>query len=108
VRLLSTIASGARGLTTVTDRLRGMCDVLDGHLGPKPLIVEAEFTREGGMTAARESLDSAPDATAILALNDAMAIGVLAVLRERGLTCPDEIPVSGLTTSKWPRNSHPP
>jgi LacI family transcriptional regulator len=89
------IASGAEGLTTVADRLGGIREALSGRRVGHPLLVEAEFTREGGMAAAREILDAAPDTTAILALNDAMAIGVLAVLRERGLACPGDVSVSG-------------
>ena len=89
------IASGAQGLTTVADRLAGIHETLSERRAGKPLLVEAEFTREGGTAAAREILDTAPETTAILALNDAMAIGVLAVLRERGLSCPDDVSVCG-------------
>lgn len=91
------IATGSQGLTTIADRMAGIQEALaaGGRRGVKPLVVEAEFTREGGMAAARQILDTAPDTTAILALNDAMAIGVLAVLRERGLDCPGDVSVSG-------------
>ncbi|MDQ4052465.1 MAG: LacI family transcriptional regulator [Actinomycetota bacterium] len=91
------IASGSQGLTTIADRMAGIQEALaaGGRRATKPLLVEAEFTREGGMAAAREILNTAPDTTAILALNDAMAIGVLAVLRERGLACPGDVSVSG-------------
>ena len=91
------IASGSQDLTTVADRLAGIQEALAAGKGrtTKPLVVEADFTREGGMVAAREILDAAPDTTAILALNDAMAIGVLAVLRERGLACPGDVSVCG-------------
>jgi LacI family transcriptional regulator len=88
------IASGAEALTTVADRLAGIREALPRRAG-QPLLVEAEFTREGGTAAARQILDTAPDTTAILALNDAMAIGVLAVLRERGLACPGDVSVAG-------------
>lgn len=86
------VAGGSLALTTVADRLAGIREALGRT---EPLVVEAEFTREGGMTAARQILDAAPDVTAILALNDAMAIGVLAVLRERGIACPADISVAG-------------
>jgi len=91
------IASGSMGLTTIADRMAGIQEALaaGGRRAAKPLVVEAEFTREGGAAAARQILDDAPDTTAILALNDAMAIGVLAVLRERGLACPGDVSVSG-------------
>ena len=89
------IASGAEALTTVADRLGGIREALKEQRVGQPLLVEAEFTLEGGVACAREILDRAPDTTAILALNDAMAIGVLAVLRERGLACPGDVSVSG-------------
>lgn len=89
------IASGAEALTTVADRLAGIREALGGRRAGQPVLVEAEFTLEGGMAAARQILDTAPDTTAILALNDAMAIGVLAVLRDRGLDCPGDVSVAG-------------
>lgn len=89
------IASGAEGLTTVADRLTGIRQALGARRVAQPVLVEAEFTLEGGMAAASRILDAAPGTTAILALNDAMAIGVLAVLRERGLSCPGDVSVSG-------------
>jgi LacI family transcriptional regulator len=40
-------------------------------------------------------LDSEPGITALVALNDAMAIGALSVCRERGIAVPDELSVIG-------------
>ena len=40
-------------------------------------------------------LDAIPDMTAILALNDAMAIGALAELHHRGITVPDRMSLTG-------------
>ncbi len=91
------IASGSPELTTVADRLQGICRVLDAH-GIEPRdrpIVEVEFTLEGGRAAAGRIIDEHPDVTAVIALNDAMAIGVLSVLRANSLEVPRHLSVAG-------------
>lgn len=91
------IAAGPRALTTITDRLAGMAEAFAAH-GldfDEALILEAAFTHDGGVAAAEQIVQAAPGTTAIIALNDAMAIGVLAQLRELGLRCPDDIAVTG-------------
>lgn len=91
------IASGSRALTTVHDRLDGIAEALrvrGRSLGELPLV-EAEFTRAGGKVAAEALLEQDPTLTAVLALNDDMAIGVLSVLRMRGLTVPGRVSVTG-------------
>ena len=91
------VATGSLGLTTVADRLQGVAEAftaagLDFAAVP---VVEAEFTRDGGRAAAELILDEHPDVTAVLALNDDMAIGVLSVLRARGVRVPEQVSVSG-------------
>ncbi|MFC3987435.1 LacI family DNA-binding transcriptional regulator [Actinoplanes siamensis] len=89
------VIAGPRALTTTTDRLSGIrraaaeLDVALEH------IVYADFTRDGGAAAAGELLAMTPDLTAILALNDSMAVGTLAALRERGVSVPGQISVTG-------------
>ena len=91
------VATGSRLLTTVADRLEGVWAAfraagLDVEGVP---LVEAEFTRSGGKAAAEEILDTHPDVTAVLALNDDMAIGILSVLRARGVAVPGQVSVTG-------------
>lgn len=91
------VASGSRQLTTVADRLEGVWAAfraagLDVDGVP---LVEAEFTRAGGKAAAEEILDTHPEVTAVLALNDDMAIGILSVLRARGVAVPGQVSVTG-------------
>ena len=90
------IASGSTGLSTVADRLHGIHDALDaaGIRGEVPLI-EASFTRDGGRECARRILAEHPDTTAILALNDDMAIGCLSELRAAGVRVPEQVSVTG-------------
>ena len=91
------VASGSRELTTVVDRLEGAAKAWAGAglAGSQIPIVEAPFTREGGKVAAEQILAEHPEVTAILALNDDMAIGVLSVLRSRGIDVPGRISVAG-------------
>ena len=91
------VASGARELTTIADRLAGVEEALaaEGVDFASVPVVEEEFTRAGGRRAAERILDEHPDVTAILALNDDMAIGALSTLRARGLSVPEQMSVAG-------------
>jgi LacI family transcriptional regulator len=91
------IASGNVNLTTVVDRLTGIGHTLEKaglSLDALPMV-EAEFTRDGGAFAAERILAEHPETTAIIALNDAMAIGVLSTLRTHGVAVPGDISVVG-------------
>ncbi|GAB4085995.1 LacI family DNA-binding transcriptional regulator [Myceligenerans cantabricum] len=91
------IAAGPGHLNTVADRLAGIRDAVAAHgLAFRQVpVVHTAFTRDGGREATRRILDGHPRPTAILALNDAMATGVLSVLRERGIAVPEEVSVTG-------------
>jgi len=52
-------------------------------------------TLEGGRRAARALLDAGPRPTAIICVNDLMAIGALRELRVRGLRVPEDVSVTG-------------
>lgn len=91
------IAAGSRTLTTVTDRLDGIRQAfaaagLDFETVP---VIEAAFTRQGGRECARVVLADQPGTTAIIALNDDMAIGALSELRAAGLRIPKQMSVTG-------------
>lgn len=91
------VATGSRQLTTVADRLAGVEAAITAaglDFGDVP-VVEAEFTRAGGKLAAEQILARSPGATAVLALNDDMAIGILSVLRARGISVPGQVSVTG-------------
>ncbi|MEU4423520.1 LacI family DNA-binding transcriptional regulator [Actinoplanes sp. NPDC024001] len=91
------VIAGPRWLTTTTDRLTGFCRAAD-ELGvelPASRVLYTDFTRDGGAAAATELLDTEPGLTALVALNDSMAVGALAALRGRGVRVPDDISVTG-------------
>lgn len=66
-------------------------------LEPDPdLVVIAEwFQEERGAEAFRELFDRGVDFTAVVCGNDLIALGGYDVLRERGLTCPDDVSIVG-------------
>lgn len=92
------VVAGPRELTTVRHRLDGArrtLRALGGEL-PAERVVTADFTREGGRAAAGRLFRRDPGITAVLALNDVMATGVLAALRsDLGLRVPEQVSVVG-------------
>lgn len=91
------ILAGSPALTTIADRLTGIGEALTAagrRAGDWP-VIEAAFTRQGGKDAARQVLADHADVTAIIALNDDMAIGALSVLRASGVSVPNEMSVAG-------------
>ena len=91
------VAAGTPGLTTVVDRQAGVAAALGGHglsITDVP-VVHTDFTRDGGRAAAERILRDHPQTTAIIALNDAMAIGALSALRARRIPVPERMSVVG-------------
>ncbi|BBH63659.1 LacI family transcriptional regulator [Actinoplanes sp. OR16] len=91
------LVAGTPELNTVIDRMAGVAAALRSFglsIEDMP-IVHTDFVREGGRIATEKILAEHPDTTAIIALNDAMAMGVLAVLRERGIPVPQRMSVVG-------------
>jgi LacI family transcriptional regulator len=91
------VIAGPRHLTTTTDRLAGLRRAAraHGHRLTTRHIAYADFDRNGGAEAAAALLDRVPGLTALAALNDSMAIGALACLRERGVDVPGRISLIG-------------
>jgi LacI family transcriptional regulator len=91
------VVAGPKVLTTTTDRLAGLRRAArdQGRTLPPKRIVYADFDRDSGAEATATLLDANPDITAVVALNDSMAIGALAVLRRRGVVVPEGMTVVG-------------
>lgn len=91
------ILAGSPALTTIDDRVAGIGEALAAagwKAGDWP-VVEAAFTRQGGKDATRQVLAEHADVTAIVALNDDMAIGALSVLRSERVSVPGDMSVAG-------------
>jgi LacI family transcriptional regulator len=91
------VISGPHLLTATHDRLSGFRRGLH-ELGlelPANRVAPGDFSRDGGRRATLDLLDRHPCITALFALNDVMAIGALAALRERGICVPQQVSVVG-------------
>jgi len=103
------VVTGPNILTTTDDRLQGFLEQL-AELGvalPESHVCWGNFDRASGDAGAEELLERVPDLTAIFALNDVMAIGVLAALRRRGLRVPEDISVAGFDDIPFAQDLQP-
>ncbi|MEE1742262.1 LacI family DNA-binding transcriptional regulator [Streptomyces sp. BE147] len=85
--------AGPRDQTSALDRVDGYHDALPA--GDPGLVVDSDFTAEGGARAMARLLDSHPGVDAVFVSNDLMASGALRVLRERGRRVPEDVAVVG-------------
>ena len=103
------IIAGPASLTTVEDRLAGAVHAFADagvHL-PDDAVQYGEFDRQGGRDSAARLLDARPTITAIMALNDTMAVGAVAELRSRQLVVPDDVSVVGFDDIPLAVDVHP-
>ncbi|WP_344500751.1 LacI family DNA-binding transcriptional regulator [Streptomyces enissocaesilis] len=73
-------------------------------LGVEP----GQFTEDGGAEAMERLLRAHPGPDAVFAASDAMAIGALRTLRERGLRVPEDVAVIGFNDLASARHTSPP
>lgn len=87
------ITVGPSHLFTAVDRLEGWRRALtEAGVEPDPRwIVEAPFTRSGGLGAGRFLLDAEDRPEAVFASNEQQAIGVLVAAAEAGLRVPEDL-----------------
>lgn len=97
-------------MTAVADRIEGAHAAIAAGLDPASVpVLEEAFTRDGGRACARRVLAEHPGTTAVVALDDDMAINVLAELRSAGVSVTgfDDVAAAGdlapgLTTVQLP------
>jgi LacI family transcriptional regulator len=88
--------AGPQALSTGKRRLEGFMAAMAGaRLNARAVETAAAYARDAGREAALKLLDQAPDATAIVAANDLLALGLYDALGLRGLTCPSHVSVVG-------------
>lgn len=89
-------AGGPREMISTRRRSQGLERALKERGEPFQVIrYEGSYTVEFGREAARRFLDESMPATAIFASSDEIAIGLIEVLRARGVSIPDEVSVVG-------------
>lgn len=92
------VLGGPTTLVVARDRVKGFTEgLVAAGLPAQPEIhlVHGDFTRDGGYVAATELLDSGPLPDCIFAVNDVMAMGAMAALRERGCSVPGDVGIAG-------------
>lgn len=93
----------------IGERVAGMMEALqDAGMSQDLPVVLSDFSTRGGAEAAQKLLAYYPDLTAIVCVNDRMAIGALNQMKQIGKVVPDEISVVGydnisMATSTQPR-----
>ncbi|HEX8218423.1 MAG TPA: LacI family DNA-binding transcriptional regulator [Chloroflexia bacterium] len=104
---VATIA-GPNNMIAGADRLQGYLLALRnrGIAANPALIVEADFTEEGGYIAMQRLVPHAPDA--VFVASDAMAVGALRALREAGLRVPEDIALAGFDDIPFAARADPP
>lgn len=104
---VATIA-GPKNMIAGADRLQGyMLALRDRRLAHNPdLVVESDFTEEGGHRAMLQLLPHAPDA--VFVASDAMAVGALRALREAGKRVPEDVAVAGFDDIPMSARTDPP
>ena len=104
------VLGGDETLVTSHDRIEGFRAGLAEHglSLPDSSITFSEFGWDGAFRAV-SALDDAvlADAQALFALNDEMALGAIAALRNRGMRVPDDIALAGFDDIRTLRNVVP-
>ncbi|MDR1431034.1 MAG: LacI family transcriptional regulator [Propionibacteriaceae bacterium] len=91
------IVAGPRHASTAYDRLLGYRKALADQAKPidEALIIHTDFEAEGGVVGTHSLLSLADPPTAIFAVNDTAAIGVMGAARQRGLSIPNDLSLVG-------------
>ena len=91
------VLAGPEALVTSEDRVTGFRDGLTaaGIDLPGENVISAQFTRDGGYVAMTELLEHELDVELVFAVNDVMAVGATAALRDQGYRVPQDMAVAG-------------
>src|SRR5579883_3144795 len=95
-------------LGPIDERLRALKDhIKAGSPNAGMRVVANADSLEGGRDAAAELLSSGAPPTAIICVNDIMAVGVMKEVRERGLRIPEDVSVTGFDNIKLSEFCYP-
>lgn len=102
--------AGPPNFSTSRMRRDAFTNTMARHAGAGYDIVEATmFSVDAGFAAMNAALDSGDfRATAVVAANDLLALGVTRALRQRGIDCPGEVSVVGFNDIPFAEDFDPP
>ncbi|GLY29453.1 LacI family DNA-binding transcriptional regulator [Kineosporia sp. NBRC 101731] len=91
------VLAGDPAMLTSQDRLAGFRDGLrrSGTRLARENVLRAAFTRDGGYEAMQRLIARAPAVSCVFAVNDVMAVGAMAALREAGLVAGRDVAIAG-------------
>lgn len=97
------LVAGLPGLSTTTERIDGYRQGLAaaGLLHDERLVVQGDSAAEAAERATAALLSLAAPPTALVTANNAMTIGALRTLRERGLSVPDDLALCCFDDFAW-------
>jgi LacI family transcriptional regulator len=100
--------AGPHNMIAGNDRRAGFLTAFKNRgLAPDPsLIVEGDFTEEGGYLAMQQLLPHRPEA--VFAASDIMALGALRAAREAGLRVPEDLALVGFDDMPFAARTEPP
>jgi len=98
--------SGGMGELVDSLREQGYRGAMD-EAGCEQFVYDGHYTVRGGRRCAQQVFEQHPDATAIFAANDLMAIGALDAARDKGLRVPQDLSVAGFDGSSHSEYAHP-
>ncbi|MGW5875763.1 LacI family DNA-binding transcriptional regulator [Nocardiopsis terrae] len=108
-RRVATI-TGPQDMNAGVERLRGYRESMAaaGREVDERLVVQGDFSVEGGAGAMARLLDRGGEPDAVFVASDMMAVGAVRVLRERGLAVPDDVALVGFDDTMMGRHTDPP
>jgi LacI family transcriptional regulator len=86
---------GPEYASNARERLSGFRASVDAAPGVSALVAEGEFSPETGAKAVRDWLRGEDPPTAVVGVNDSVAVGVLEAVLDAGLAVPGDIAVAG-------------
>jgi LacI family transcriptional regulator len=102
------ILTGPTSWASNARRLRGYRRALEEHCLQSCVVGATRTDIESGKQAFRELIAQSPAITAICAVNDSMAIGVIHAAQDKGLRIPDDLSVVGFDDISWASLNNPP
>ncbi|WP_052668737.1 substrate-binding domain-containing protein [Nitriliruptor alkaliphilus] len=105
-----TILSGAANLLTSNERVRGFKEgLLAAGVHEDITVIESDFTRDGGYDSMISCLEREPAPQhCVFAVNDVMAVGAMAAVRDRDLRVGADVAVAGFDDITTLRDVTPP
>lgn len=100
--------TGPRNMIAGADRLQGYLDALRDRrvLSNPALIVEGDFSEEGGYAAMQKLFPHSPDAVFIA--SDAMAVGAIRAIHDVGKRVPEDLAIVGFDDIPLAAHTNPP